>query len=76
MIVEEGNSEALKEKIVELLENPKWREEKGANNLVRVLETFEIEHLSKSFSAITADLRKGVYVSHHIDQANFKFEHD
>ena len=75
MIVEEGNIKELKKKIVELLDNPKLRDEKGAKNLVRVQDTFEIEHLSKSFSLLTSDLQRGVYVAHHIDQANFKFEH-
>ncbi len=73
LIVPEGNAEALRNKLLYLLENPDKVRHLGNEAYERVLKTFEIEHLTRSFSCVVEDIISRREVSGHEDQANFQF---
>jgi glycosyltransferase involved in cell wall biosynthesis len=73
-IVESYDIEGIRSAMEFMFKNPLKAKEIGRLMYERVLNNFEIQHLSKCFNVTIRDILKNEYNPKHIDQANFLFD--
>lgn len=71
LIVPESNPNELNKKLNYFLDNKDEAVELGIQAYERVLNTFEIEHLTKTFAIVLDDIANNFEIKAHQDQANF-----
>ncbi|UKI39499.1 MAG: glycosyltransferase [Alistipes putredinis] len=70
MIVPEGDIDALRQKLIEMMNNPNQAREIGMKMYERSHNSFEIRHLNELFYQTIQDIVKGVYDENKIDMAS------
>jgi glycosyltransferase involved in cell wall biosynthesis len=72
IIVPEGDIEALRQAMIQIMSNPKEAQNKGTRLHDRVMHGFDITHLAKCFNATMRDILNDKFDSEKEDQALLK----